>query len=283
MAPLRRATMLRALAVHVPASLIVAMFKMPMQEALGAMVTGVSRPPASFLRNYVTLFTYWIILGVATALKQARDLRVREIATSKLEADLARAQLDVLRMRLHPHFLFNTLNGISALMRDNVEAADLMLTRLSDLLRLTLDRADVQEVPLRDEMEFVRKYLEIQEVRFGDRLTVRVDVAPETLSLALPSLSLQPLVENALRHGIERKPGSAELRVSARRSSTSLVVEIEDDGPGPPIDIRTGIGLDATRRRLEHLFGASANLALERGVNGGAVARLTVPAKVLGA
>jgi two-component system LytT family sensor kinase len=279
--PLRRGAVGRALAIHLPACIVLAAIKIPAQEALAAVVAGVVRSPASFLKVYVTISVYWIILGVGFALQQARELRAREVAASRLEAELASAQLDVLRMRLHPHFLFNTLNGISALMRENVEAADLMLTRLSDLLRLALDRADVQEVTLQEELEFVRKFLEIQSVRFGDRLTVRLDVDANALPLAVPSLALQPLAENAVRHGVERKPGPATVTIRARRTAMLLVVEIEDDGPGPPADPRTGTGLEATRRRLAHLHGDAGSLLLLPAERGGAVARLTVPAREL--
>jgi two-component system LytT family sensor kinase len=279
--PLRRGALARAFAVHVPASLVIAAVKIPAGEVLAAVVAGVVRSPASFLKLYVTLAVYWIILGIGIALTQARELRAREMAASRLETELARAQLDVLRMRIQPHFLFNTLNGISALMRENVEAADLMLTRLSDLLRLALDRADAQEVTLREELEFVRKYLEIQDVRFGDRLAVRYDVDTDTLSLAVPSLSLQPLAENAIRHGVERKPGPSTVTIRAGVASATLVIEVRDDGPGPPPAVRAGTGLEATRQRLQHLHGAAASLVLESGERGGAVARLTMPAREL--
>jgi two-component sensor histidine kinase len=268
----------RSLAVHIPASVVMTL-KIPLQEPLAALLFGVTRSPASFLKIYVTLLTYWAILGIGAALRQTRELRARELNAARLQTELARAQLDALRMRLHPHFLFNTLNGISALMRENVEAADLMLTRLSDLLRLALDRADRQEVPLADEMEFVRKYLDLQQIRFGDRLRVVIDVDPETLPLAVPSLGLQPLVENALRHGVERKRGPASLAITTRRIQASLVIEIEDDGPGPPMDPQPGTGLDTTRRRLEQLFGADSSLVLQSRDVGGAVARMTLPAR----
>jgi two-component sensor histidine kinase len=276
--PLRRGRLGRSLAVHIPASVVMTL-KIPLQEPLAALLFGVTRSPASFLKIYVTLLTYWAILGIGAALRQTRELRARELNAARLQTELARAQLDALRMRLHPHFLFNTLNGISALMRENVEAADLMLTRLSDLLRLALDRADRQEVPLADEMEFVRKYLDLQQIRFGDRLRVVIDVDPETLPLAVPSLGLQPLVENALRHGVERKRGPASLAITTRRIQASLVIEIEDDGPGPPMDAQPGTGLDTTRRRLEQLFGAHSRLVLQSRAGGGAVARMTLPAR----
>jgi signal transduction histidine kinase len=278
--PIQRGRLPRAIPVHLLASLAITVVKIPATEVLAAVLLGVTRTPASFLKVYVTLLVYWAILGIGAAMQQARALREREVNTARLQAELARAQLDVLRMRLHPHFLFNTLNGISALMRDNVEAADLMLTRLSDLLRLALDRGDRQEVALAGELEFVRKFLDLQQIRFGDRLTIAIDVDPATLSLAVPSLSLQPLVENALRHGVERARGDARVAIRARRAGDRLVVEVEDDGPGPPVDVKTGTGLDTTTKRIEHLFGAAGTLELQPRDGGGAVARMTLPARV---
>ena len=279
--PLMRGRLGRALAVHLPMSIVVTLVKIPVTEVLAAVLIGVTRSPASFLKLYVTLLTYWAILGIAAALRQTRELRERELNAARLQTDLARAQLDALRMRLHPHFLFNTLNGISALMRENVEAADLMLTRLSDLLRLSLDRADRQEVALADELEFVRNYVDLQQIRFGDRLNVTFDIEPATLPLAVPSLALQPLVENALRHGVEQKRGAAQLTIRSRREASSLIIEVEDDGPGPPLDLKTGTGLDTTMRRLEHSFGAEGSLALRPRAGGGAAARMTLPAREL--
>jgi LytS/YehU family sensor histidine kinase len=276
-APLARGRLARSLAVHVPACLVLTALKLPLQEALGATLVGVARQPTSFLKIYVNLFSYWAIVGAAAALRQARLARERELRGAALEADLARAELDVLRTRLHPHFLFNTLNGISALMHENVEAADLMLTRLGDLLRMTLDRGAVQEVTLKDELDFVRRYLEIQQLRFGDRLAVAIDAPADTLTLAVPSLSLQPLVENAIKHGVERTPGPATLSITARRLADALHVEVRDDGPGPAGGERAGTGLDTTRRRLHHLYGGAGSLTLAPADPRGAVARLAIP------
>jgi signal transduction histidine kinase len=277
--PLARGRLARALALHVPASVVLTAFKLPLQEALGALLLGIARQPTSFLKIYVGLFTYWAIVGVAMAVRQYREARERELRASALEADLARAQLDALRMRLNPHFLFNTLNGISALMHEDVEAADLMLTRLCELLRMTLDRGSVQEVTLKDELDFVRRYLEIQQLRFGDRLAVTIDAPAETLSLSVPSLSLQPLVENALKHGAERTPGPASLGITARIAASRLHIDVADDGPGPSGDGRAGTGLDTTRLRLRHLYGDAGSLTLESRSPRGALARLTIPAR----
>jgi two-component system, LytTR family, sensor kinase len=276
--PLSRSSLLRSLPVHIVACLLLTAVKIPVQEFLGGVIAGVARQPTSFLKIYVSIFTYWAIVAAAITARQRRVARERELRASKLEGDLARAQLDALRMRLNPHFLFNTLNGISGLMRENVEAADLMLTRLSDLLRLTLERADVQEVPLKQELDFVRQYVEIQRLRFGERLSVTIDAAPETLALAVPSLSLQPLVENAIKHGAEQTPGPAAIAIVARRIGSALEIEVGDDGPGPGNDVRPGTGLETTRLRLNHLYGDAGRVTLEAGRPRGAIARLRLPA-----
>jgi signal transduction histidine kinase len=279
--PFRRGRMARAIAVHLPASIALGSVKIAFQALLTSTVFGVSRQPTSFLKIYVTLLTYWALLGVAAFAREYAQRRERDRHAADLQTALARATLDALKMRLQPHFLFNTLNSISALMREDVEAADVMLTRLADLLRMTLDRADDQEVPLKDELDFVEKYLDIQRVRFGERLTVRVEVDPHTLPLAVPSLALQPLVENALQHGASRRTGPATVVVRTMKRDATLIVEIEDDGPGPPAVPASGHGLDTTRARLRHLHGDRASLTLAPGAMGGALARLSLPARVL--
>jgi LytS/YehU family sensor histidine kinase len=263
----------------VPACLAITAIKTPAQELLARALVGVMRQPASFLKIYVSLLTYWAIVGIAADVRQRRLARERERRAQQLETELARAELDALRMRLNPHFLFNTLNGISALMRENVEAADLMLTRLSELLRLTLDRANVQEVTLRDELDFVEQFAAIQRLRLGDRLTITVDAPADTWAVAVPALSLQPLVENALKHGAERTPGPARVSIVVRRRDGVLDVEVSDDGPGPADAARAGTGLDTTRRRLQHLYGDRGRLTLEPAVPRGAIARLSIPAR----
>jgi hypothetical protein len=278
-APLAPPRLGRALAVHLPACLVLTAIKTPAQEILARVFVGVTRQPTSFLKIYVSLFTYWAIVGIAADVRQRRLARERERRAQQLETELARAELDALRMRLNPHFLFNTLNGISALMRENVEAADLMLTRLSDLLRLTLDRANVQEVALTEELDFVEQFAAIQRLRLGDRLTITVDAPADTLAVAVPALSLQPLVENALKHGAERTPGPARVAIVVRRRDGLLHVEVSDDGPGPAENARAGTGLDTTRRRLQHLYGDRGRLVLEPRAPTGAVARLTIPAR----
>jgi sensor histidine kinase YesM len=214
----------------------------------------------------------------------------RERATLQLETRLARAQLEALKIQLQPHFLFNTLNTISALLRRDPEAADRVLTRLGDLLRLSLQHSGRQEVMLRQELEFVERYLEIQQTRFQDRLRVRLDADPEALDALVPTLVLQPLVENAVRHAIEPRAAAGRLEIRARRENGHLTLQVADDGPGigggGPIDgasipvTGSGIGLANTRARLEQLYGAGHRFSLANAAEGGLVVTLELPYRV---
>lgn len=205
---------------------------------------------------------YWLILGVHAALVyprlyQAERVTAAELATraARLEGRLAQARLDALRLQLHPHFLFNTLNAVAALAGSDPPRAQRMLARLSDLLRQTLESDGVAEVPVDRELALLAPYLEIQRMRFEDRLRVREEVAPETRAALVPALLLQPLVENAVQHGASRRPEGATVVVRIARRGDRLVLEVEDDGPGPtahpPVD---GIGLANTRARLAQLY-----------------------------
>ena len=213
---------------------------------------------------------YWYAMAIAMniALKYYRESRERALRASQLETRLVEAQLKTLQQQLHPHFLFNTLHAISALMHKDVEAADRTLIRLSDLLRLTLERLGQQEVTLSDELDFLRKYLEIEGTRFADRLVVRYDVQPEAYDVLVPTLLLQPLVENAIKHGVARRSGAGHIDISARREHDKLVMEVRDDGVGLSEDALTalqkGIGVSTTHARLKHQFGADYRFEFHR-------------------
>jgi signal transduction histidine kinase len=235
-------------------------------------------------RTYVMNFdwemaTYWAIIGFSYAVGYYRQAQDRALRASQLETRLAEAQLQALQRQLHPHFLFNTLNAISALMHRDVNAADQMLARLSDLLRMALDQPGAQEIPLKDELEFLEKYLEIEQTRFGDRLTVRFDIDPETLDALVPNLVLQPLVENSIRHAIGPRIEPGTIQVHARRAGEALRLQVIDNGPGLRRAGRpgTGVGLANTRLRLEHLYGAGGQLTLAEPPEGGLVAAVTLP------
>jgi LytS/YehU family sensor histidine kinase len=228
--------------------------------------------------------TYWAVLAVASVRDYYRKYRTRELQSSQLEAQLSAAQLQALKMQLHPHFLFNTLNGIAALMHQDVEAADRMLARLSELLRLALDHADRQEVTLRQEMDFLERYLEIQKMRFRDRLTVKLELDPDTLEAQVPNLILQPLVENAIRHGIEPRSTPGEVVIRANRVGDRLELQVSDDGPGMiENDSSKGVGLANTRARLQQLYGAAHTLSFSNGAARGLVIVLSLPFRPRGA
>jgi LytS/YehU family sensor histidine kinase len=181
-------------------------------------------------------------------------------------------------MQLNPHFLFNTLHAISALMHKDVEAADRMLTRLSDLLRLALDSSDTQEVPLRDELAFLERYLEIEQTRFGERLKVKMDIGPETGAALVPSLILQPLVENAIRHGIEPQALAGVVRLSACCEGDRLRLRVSDNGVGlRGQPVTEGVGLSNTRARLQQLYGTAHQFELSNGSDGGLAVDIVMP------
>jgi len=233
-----------------------------------------------FLRMFPFNFpVYWVIVAICHALDYYWAYHERELRTSELETRLAQAKLQALRMQLNPHFLFNSLNSISALMHKDVEAADATLIRLSDLLRHALDSADTHEVPLREELAFLERYLDIERTRFGQRLKVQMDIAPDTLDALVPNLALQPLVENAIKHGIEprARPGLIQLR--ARRQNGQLQLQVQDDGVGLPQNqaLAEGVGLSNTRARLDQLYGEAHEFILTDAEGGGLLVRVTIP------
>jgi sensor histidine kinase YesM len=269
------------LSVHLPASLFFSILKMMIEFQVLRRLNPASTQAYTILQLPSTLFTYWAILGVIYAFNYYRKYRQHELKASHLETQLAQAQLQALKMQLHPHFLFNTLHAISSLMRKDVEAADSMITRLSDLLRLTLENTGVQEVTLRQELEFLERYLEIEQTRFRDRLQVRMEIEPDTLDARVPNLILQPLVENAIRHGIAPRSAPGWIEIRAARDGETLQLQVRDNGPGlPPIGqptLKEGVGLANTRARLEQLYGAAQNFELSNREEGGLLVSLTLP------
>ena len=192
-------------------------------------------------------------------------------------------------MQLHPHFLFNTLHSISALVHRDPDTADRMIARLGDFLRLTLDNSGAQEVSLEKELEFLKCYLDIERVRFQDRLTTSLDVEPRALDSAVPNLILQPIVENALRHGLSHRT-AGHLEISAKRYNGSLRIQVKDNGPGlsaitrpKTANTREGLGLSNTRARLEQLYGGAHRFEIENAPGGGLVVTLEIPAAGSGA
>jgi signal transduction histidine kinase len=235
----------------------------------------------STLQNFDwEMMTYWAIVGVSQAVLYYSEAQERKLKQAQLETRLVEAQLQTLQQQLHPHFLFNTLHAISTLMHRDVDAADRTLARLSDLLRLSLERVGLQEVALEQELEFLRKYLQIEQTRFQDRLTVRFEVDAEALDGLVPNLFLQPLVENAIRHGISPRSGPGWIEVSARRAADRLWIEVSDNGAGLSQDaftaLQSGIGLSTTRVRLHHLYGPDHRFEFHRRTQGLTV-RIVIP------
>ncbi|HYR28104.1 MAG TPA: histidine kinase [Thermoanaerobaculia bacterium] len=228
----------------------------------------------SFLANFQSaLPTYFLILFAYLAFDYYRKFRDREVRTAQLAAQLSAAQLQALKMQLKPHFLFNTLNSISSLMYTDVEAADEMLVKLSEFLRLTTDRELEQEVPLGQELEFVRRYLEIEKVRFEKRLHVSFDVGAEASAARVPALVLQPLIENAIHHGIGSRAEGGSIAISASRENDDLHIRVADDGVGSG-EPRERVGLANTRARVEQFFG---RLTFASAPEGGAVVDIVIP------
>jgi len=225
------------------------------------------------------LLPYFAIVAFAHALSYYQKYRARELKTSRLETQLAQAHLEVLKMQLRPHFLFNTLNAISALMHRDVDAADRMIVLLSDLLRRSLDQDDRHQVPLTDELEFLERYLAIEQIRFRDRLAVEVEVEPPCKEAQVPRLILQPLVENSIRHGIAMRSAAGKIAIRAERRGERLAVVVWDDGPGLPGDhpVREGVGISNTRARLEQIYGPDHRFELQNAPDGGMEARLEIP------
>src|ERR1700722_17774687 len=212
-----------------------------------------------FLSNVVddVVATYLPIVLIAHVASYYLGFRERELRTSQLQAQLEKARLQALKSQLQPHFLFNTLNSISALMLTNVEAADRMITRLGDLLRISFETAGTQMTTLSRELEFVNCYIEIEKVRFEERLKVTVEVASETLDASVPHLLLQPLVDNAIKHGISRLAAGGEIRIAAAKFDGDLHLEVRDNGPGVCESSHyssRGVGLGNTRERLGTIY-----------------------------
>jgi len=226
------------------------------------------------------LMTYLFLVGLALALAYRRESEARALGAAHLETRLVEAQLQALQRQLHPHFLFNTLNTISGLMHMDVSAADRMMDRLAELLRATLHTSNVQEVTLRDELDLLQKYVDIEETRFGPRLTVHMHVDPDALDARVPALLLQPLVENAVRHGIapHARPGVIDLR--ATRIGNRLSLTIRDTGLGVPSDrlalLNGGVGLSNTRARLQHLYPGRHEFVFSN-VEGGFCVTVAIP------
>ena len=299
--PLERPGLARNLAAHAAACALISSAHMALFTVANMLLSPFESKPRSFWEMFygrltsqfhIDLLIYCAVLGTSYAVGYYARFREREVRATQLEARLAQAELQALKMQLHPHFLFNTLNGIAGLVRDKKNGAAVeMIAGLSDLLRHTLDGAGRQEVTLREELEFLELYLGIQQKRFPDRLRVEMSVEPNALEALVPNLILQPLVENAIRHGVSRRAAAGVVGVAASREGGRLRLRVYDDGPGLRRDARadangdgrhegspsTGIGLSNTRARLRQLYGDAQSFEVFDREAGGVEATLLLP------
>lgn len=281
--PLNAGAWRRNLAFHIGIALLVAAAKFGLDQLAGSTLPWIPARPVSLTRFifqfYPNVLTYLVITMVVHAVEMTRRERARQLRASQLEAKLAQVELQVLRMQLHPHFLFNTLNSVTALMHKDVDAAERMLVRLGDLLRLTIDRIGTAEVSVEEEFAVLESYLEIQKIRFRDRLLVELDVQPEAMAGRIPHLILQPLVENSIQYGVEGRNEPVHISVRAMRDNGTLRLSVCDDGPGlsEPEPEPEGVGLSNTRARLEGLYGAEHEFRLGPGPDGGLLVEFSIP------
>lgn len=290
-----RGRLLRGLLVHVTASLVIGVATRVLHDLM--LFFFLAEPGYNFsivklmmnvyfMTDYGAML-YWLILLISFTFDYNRRVRESEVRATRLKAQLAQAQLDALKMQLQPHFLFNTLHSISALVHKNANAADKMIARLGDFLRQTLENAGTQEVTLQQELEFLKCYLDIERIRFENRLTVKMDIEPRTLDARLPNLILQPIVENAIRHGISHQTSPGRIEIGARRLNGTLQVQVTDNGPGLPSNsnsgtiVKEGVGLANTQARLKQLYGEDHRLDLSNTVGGGLSVILEIPFREL--
>jgi two-component system LytT family sensor kinase len=225
---------------------------------------------------------YWMLLCMAYAVQYRERFRQGQVQAAQLETQLVQAQLQALKMQLQPHFLFNSLNAVSALMGTDVKAARRMLAQLSQFLRLVLDGSDTQEVTLAQELHLTRLYLEVEQTRFPDRLAVAYRIAPGTEAALLPALLLQPVVENAVRHGLAPQAGVGELAISALQQADRLIVQVQDNGRGTADTAVRGIGLRNLESRLATRYGADYAVTVETAPGQGYCLRLSLPFQAAG-
>jgi signal transduction histidine kinase len=275
----------RALAIHLTAGVLFSVAHAALQSAVNQLPLGFGHAPRPFgqlfkyllLENYsISLLTYCVLVGISHAAEYYRRYRDRE-------ALLAQAQLRALKMQLQPHFLFNSLNSISALIGEDRKAAVRMVARLGDFLRLTLANSGDEEISLQQELEFLKSYLEIEMIRFAERLTVRMNIDPDTVRARVPNLILQPIVENAIRHGVSNGEGRGRIEIRARRVNGMLHLRVEDNGPGLNVSRKVvstdagGLGLANTRARLHNLYGGAHRFDLTDAPVSGLVVTMEIP------
>src|SRR5260370_6737606 len=271
--------------LHLIASLIFSLIHMGLHLSLAVVLTGratllggSSSPLVQFVHSYpLGVLAYWVIIVIVNTTNHYERIRVEQLRSSKLQAQLAEARLRTLQMQLQPHFVFNALHSLSDLVTDEPKTAVRLIARLGDFLRLTLQNSTAQGVPLKRELDFLDAYLEIERVRFGDRLKVVFEIDPQSLDAEVPSLILQPLVENAIRHGVGSHIGPGLVQLATQRRGETLLIEIRDNGPGMPSNAREGIGLRNTHERLRQTYGLNYSLEVRNQSESGVVVSCELP------
>ena len=278
----------RTAAIHLAMALVFSMIYVALRSAVGVVHGRVIAEPVAFAEVFrpllvktfpFNLLVYGVIISISHAIEYYRRYHERTVHALELEKHLAEARLQALLRQLKPHFLFNTLNGIASLMHTDVDAADRMLVRLGELLRITMSHPGQPLTRLADEIAFIEKYLEIERIRFRDRLDVSIDADSDVLEGQVPSLILQPLVENAIRHGVEPHARPGLIEIAARRGQDGIELTVRDNGGGVPGGgfVREGIGVANTRERLRELYGDRHHFELLNHPEGGLLVRLVIP------
>ena len=274
--------------IHLAAALLFSTAYILVRTLVGEVDSLIAGEPASFAEIFrpllvrtfpFNLLVYGVILTVSHALDYYRKYHERTVQTLELEKHLTEARLQALLHQLKPHFLFNTLNGIAALMHTDVDSADRMLVRLSELLRITMSHTGAPQTTLREEIAFLERYLDIEKIRFRNRLEVIIAIDEEAIDAQVPSLILQPMVENAMRHGVEPHARMGRIEPRGSRQGGKLVLTVADNGAGIPAGgmKREGIGVANTRARLAELYGDQQKFELVNGPEGGLCVRISIP------
>jgi LytS/YehU family sensor histidine kinase len=284
--PIARDVLYARLLLHVPLSFVVSWAFAYVDYGISRVLQAPVAPgllvasPLSAVHRFNWL-VYWAIIGWYVASDYQDQIRDRKVRTAELERLLAQSRLETLRTQLHPHFLFNALNAISAHVESAPRTARWMLEQLGDLLRLALDHAEDQVIPLQRELAFVDRYMKLQKVRYEDRLDVVLDVDPLALQALVPTFILQPLLENAIRHGIATRSTPGQIEIQAWCEEEMLHLSVRDDGPGlaPDWDLErgAGVGLSNTRERLRRLYGDGQSFQIQSPVGAGVQVDLRFP------
>jgi len=297
--PVDKQKWLRSLLIHAGLCIVFSLVHLTLYVSVAHILGGglwlkvAETPGESFFATLYRLYTspfqvnfrlrlliYAVTVLVSLTLDYYDRLQRRELELTKLEKQLADAQLQALKMQLHPHFLFNTLNSVSALMYKDTNAAEEMIQKLENFLHMTLESSSSQEVTLQKELDFLSYYLQIEQIRFQDRLAVQLSIDPATLDARVPNLIMQPIVENAIRHGVATRAGQGRIEIRANRTNGVIQLQVQDNGPGLDTEnneIHEGVGLSNTRLRLQQIYGETYRFDLTNAPGGGVIATVELP------